>query len=71
MSDVPHIDELLDSWPYEAESLNVRMAKGADGRDIIQMRIDMGMLQLETTGRPDGSRPHGTTSYQEHLLEEL
>ncbi len=70
MSDVPHIDELLKEWPYEADSLNVRMAKGADGREIIQMRIDLGLLQLEITGRPDGTQPHGTETYQDHLLEE-
>ena len=30
------------------------MIKGGDGRDVLQMRVDMGLLQLETTGRPDG-----------------
>ena len=28
------------------------MIKGKDDRDVLQMRVDMGILQLETTGRP-------------------
>ena len=57
MTKSQHIDKILAAWPYEAESLNVRLAKGADGREIIQMRIDMGLLQLEVQGRPDGTKP--------------
>ena len=32
------------------------------------MRIEMGVLQLETTGRPDGSKPEGAETYLDHLL---
>jgi len=65
-----NIDEILREWPYDAETLNVRSAKGDDGREVIQMRIDMGILQLETTGRPDGDRPFGFDSYYDYLLAE-
>ena len=51
-----HLDELLAKWPFDANLLNVRLVKGRDGRDVIQMRIDMGVLQMETAGRPDGER---------------
>ncbi len=54
-----HLDYLLKQWPFEPESLCVRLIKGADGRDIIQLRVDLGILQLETTGRPDGVHPEG------------
>ena len=70
MSDSQHIDDILKEWPYEAESLNVRLTKGDDGRKIIQMRIDMGLLQLEVSGRPDGTEPHGEQTYQDHLVAE-
>src|SRR5436309_15856483 len=33
------------------------------------MRIDLGVLQLETEGRPDGTRPHGHATYYEYLHE--
>ena len=45
MTKSQHIDEILAAWPYEAESLNVRFAKGADGRQIIDIGrvIDIGV----------------------------
>lgn len=70
MTKSENIDEILTAWPYEAESLNVRLAKGADGRQIIQMRIDMGLLQLEVQGRPDGTTPHGERTFQDYLFAE-
>lgn len=69
MSD-EHIDAILESWEYEPYTLSVRRAKGADGRDILQMRIDMGILQLEVDGRPDGTRPEGSQTYYDHLQTE-
>jgi hypothetical protein len=31
---------------------------GDDGREKIQLRLDLGVLQMEATGRPDGKQPH-------------
>lgn len=62
-----HLDDLLSKWAFDPETLNVRLVKGNDGRDIIQMRVDMGILQLETTGRPDGSDVNGCETYLDHL----
>ena len=45
-----HLDDLLSKWAFDPSTLNVRLVKGNDGRDVIQMRVDMGVLQLETTG---------------------
>ena len=56
------IQPLLDGWPYDPGKLCVRKIKGADGREKIQLRIEMGILQMEMTGRPDGQRPHGYES---------
>jgi len=50
--------------------LNVRLVKGKDGRDVIQMRVDMGILQLETTGRPDGGSIEQSETFLDHLLTE-
>lgn len=69
MSEPEHIDNLLRDWPYEPETLSVRIVSGADGRDVLQMRIDMGILQLEVEGRPDGSRPQGCDTYYDCLLK--
>jgi hypothetical protein len=69
MSDQEHIDHILKSWPYEPSTLSVRIRPGADGRDKLQMRLDLGLLQLETEGRPDGTRPGGKNTYLDYLLD--
>jgi hypothetical protein len=48
----------LESWPYDARK-NVRLGRGADGREIILVRQPMGLEQYEADGRPDGRRAHG------------
>ena len=69
MAKKQNIDRLLNEWAYEPESLTVRKIKGDDGREVIQMRIEMGLLQLETTGRPDGQNPEGFETYYDLLNE--
>jgi hypothetical protein len=64
---------LLKGWDYEAGTINVRKIRGADGQPKLQMRVELGMLQMELTGRPDGARPHGFDSlldYFESLLKD-
>ena len=68
MSPRKNIDELLDEWPFDPENLGVRLVDDKDGQQVIQMRIDMGILQLETAGRPDGTRPDDHTTYLDYLL---
>lgn len=62
-----HIDDILRDWGYEPHSLSVRLVAGDDGRDLIQMRIDMGVLQIETTGKPDGQQPEGFDTYLDYV----
>ena len=63
-----HLDYQLKRWKFDPESNCVRLLKGADGRDVIQMRVDLGILQLETSGRPDGTRPEGFPTLLDSLL---
>jgi hypothetical protein len=65
-----HIDHILGDWAYDSETVSVRIVPGADGRDVIQMRVDMGILQIETTGRPDGLRPEGFETYYDYLVSQ-
>jgi hypothetical protein len=66
----PNIDRILREWPYEPQSVSVRMVRGQDSRSLIQMRIEMGLLQLEVEGRPDGDRPGGFATYYDYLQNE-
>ncbi len=69
MSDGRNLDEVLSSWPFEPGSVSVRLVNITRERQVIQMRIELGILQLETTGRPDGWQPEGADSYFDHLLQ--
>ncbi len=62
------LDKLLRRWPYEFGEVSARMARGADGRELIQMRIDLGVLQMEVEGRPDGEMPMGAATFYDALL---
>jgi hypothetical protein len=65
------IAPLLKGWDYEAGTINVRKIRGADGQFKLQMRLDLGLLQMELDGRPDGSKPHGFDSLLEYFEAEL
>lgn len=71
--DKPDLSRILEQWPYEPGKINVRLIEGDDGEPRVQMRLDLGILQLHTEGRPDGLRPRGFESlleYQEARLDD-
>jgi hypothetical protein len=63
------MDETLQGWPYEPEPGEVvaREVRARDGRTVLQIRVELGALQLEVGGRPDGTRPHGFPTYLDYL----
>lgn len=62
---------ILEGWEYEPGKISVRKIIGADGREKIQTRVDLGVLQFEVIGRPDGQRPHGCESLLEFFETKL
>jgi len=62
-----HLDDLFKEWPYEFGEVVARLTEGGDGRELLQLRIDLGILQLETTDRPDGTRPGGYATVLDQL----
>jgi hypothetical protein len=56
------ITSILAGWEHDPDEMGVRIVAGDDGREKIQMRIDLGLMQLELTGRPDGQKPAGHES---------
>jgi hypothetical protein len=65
--DSPDLTAFLREWSHEPGQLNVRMIRGEDGLSKIQMRLDLGVLQMEMSGRPDGMRPNGFESFLEEV----
>jgi len=63
----PQLDPILVEWNYSPGQILVRQVQGADGREVLQMRVDLGILQLECTGRPDGVRPEGFETYYDYF----
>lgn len=64
-----NLDDILTNWAFDPTTLNVRLVKGNGERDVIQMRVDMGVLQLETTGRPDGDQYRQSETVLEYLQQ--
>jgi hypothetical protein len=70
--DGPDISDILDGWEYDPNR-NARIITGADGREKLQIRLRLGLIQMELDGRPDGQRPYGfetVLDYYTHLLDE-
>ena len=44
----------LREWPWRPGNLDVRAIQAADGRSLIQVRLELGLIQMEADGRPDG-----------------
>ena len=56
------ISDILERWPFDPGEFNVRLITDEQGNQRIQMRIDLGMLQMNMEGRPDGKRPRDCES---------
>ncbi|MHC5023654.1 MAG: UvrB/UvrC motif-containing protein [Planctomycetota bacterium] len=56
------LTDVLQSWPYHPGRIIVRKIEGTDGRPKLQVRVDLGILQMEMSGRPDGRNPEGHDS---------
>lgn len=64
------LTELLKDWPYEPGHIIARLVQAADGEEVLQLRVDLGILQMKLDGRPDGERPNGFESYLEQFEDQ-
>src|SRR6516162_6699692 len=64
------IDAALQGWHFKPGVVQARMVQTSDGRQVIQMRVDLGILQIEPRDRPDGTRPHGFATYSDYLRQQ-
>ncbi|HVT89996.1 MAG TPA: UvrB/UvrC motif-containing protein [Tepidisphaeraceae bacterium] len=62
---------LLKGWDYEPGTINVRKITGLDGVPKLQMRLELGLFQMELDGRPDGMKPHGFESLLDFYESQL
>jgi hypothetical protein len=59
------IGPLLNAWDFNPGEVIVRRVKGKDGMEKIQLRVDLGILQMNAQGRPDGKLPMGHATWLE------
>jgi protein-arginine kinase activator protein McsA len=65
------ISHLLEQWEYQPGQVVVRRFIGKDGVEKIQLRVDLGLLQMNSHGRPDGKRPYGHPSLLDYYLAKV
>ena len=65
------IEPILNRWEIDPAGQGIRLVTGLDGRDKLQVRVDLGVLQMEMEGRPDGQRPHDCVSLLDFHTERL
>ena len=65
------ISDVLEEWNYEPGEIAVRKFVGKDGHEKIQLRVDLGLLQMNALGRPDGKKPLGHPSLLEYYQKRL
>ncbi len=65
------IRRLVEGWDFQPDEITVRSIKGDDGKEKLQLRVDLGLMQLEIDGRPDGRLVHGQESWLDwHQLQQ-
>lgn len=65
------ISHILEQWDYQPGMASVRRFTGKDGVEKIQLRLDLGLLQMHSEGRPDGKHPLGYPSLLEYYQAKL
>lgn len=70
MAEREDIDHILRHWPFDPSSVTVRKL-WVNSRQVLQLRLDLGLLQMEIKYRPDGKRPHGSKTYLDYLKRQI
>jgi len=65
------LSELTAGWACPAGETAARIVPGLDGNDVVQLRVDAGVLQMELDGRPDGLRYRGCSTVLEYIRRRL
>ena len=62
------LNNVTGDWDYDPHRVSSRWVQTESGRMAIQLRVDLGVFQMELGGRPDGQTPHGAPSLLQHYL---
>lgn len=65
------LHDVMSDWNCPPGEISARLVRGSDGTPLVQLRLDLGIMQMEVEGRPDGRRPHGRPTIFEYIRSEL
>jgi hypothetical protein len=65
------LDELTLGWECPPGELRARAVVGRDGHELLQLRVDLGVMQMAPDGRPDGQRYRGLPTVRDYVEHEL
>ena len=64
------LNELLGDWGGSGEEVCARLIEGIEGDQVLQLRVDLGLLQMDLDGRPDGQRYRGMPTVYDYFVHE-
>ena len=65
------LEILTADWERREGEISARVITGEDGSELVQLRVDLGVLQMHPDGRPDGKRYHGLPGVLDYIQHEL
>lgn len=65
------IAEITADWKSPPDAICARVVTGSDGNELVQLRVDLGVLQMFPDGRPDGGTFHACPTVLAYLQREL
>lgn len=65
------LDEIIGDWECPDGELCARLVHSSDGTAHLQLRVDLGLLQMRLADRPDGTRYCGAATAIEYAAREI
>jgi hypothetical protein len=65
------LETIYRGWHCQGDELAARLVRGIDGSDVLQLRVELGLLQMNPDGRPDGADYRGRATVLDHVRTEL
>ena len=63
------LQSITQGWDYQSGRVIARWITGDDGVRRVQLRVDLGVLQMDPEGRPAGRHPHGYEALLDYHLQ--
>jgi hypothetical protein len=64
------LNDLTADWECPAGEICARCVTGRDGMELLQLRVDMGVMQMFPDGRPDAKRYRGLPTVLDYVRHE-